>query len=144
MMRRKLNKGAAGGAPSVPTSQTRAGGRDGELSEDNEARPIKGRSKGIRFNEEDDVQDKDTPPTRSRSRKTRSRANFDEPGGDASKSLGLKSALKDISGEGSKSTPGLKLGRVDRSRGSSKSRSAAPRSNSNNRVFHDPSPGVGG
>lgn len=112
----------------------------------------KGRSKSIRFNDEndDDDADEDTPPTRSRSRKARSRVAFNEP----SKSMGaptnLKSALKDA-GDGAKSTPGLQLGRIDRSRGSSKSRSqgwqrsAGARSvSSNNRVFKDPGPGIGG
>ena len=76
------------------------------LSEDNESKPIKSKKKSIRFGNNDEVDFdrdvRDTPPTRSRSRK--GRVAFDEP-------IPTKSALKNAN-TGSKS---------DKSRSRSKS-----------------------
>ena len=98
-----------------------------DLSEDNEARPIRSQSKkrgkkSIKFgggDEEDFERDeKDTPPTRSRSRPGKSRVAFNEP--KVSFGQPLKSAL---AGGANKSTPALKIHKTEKSRGSSRSRS---------------------
>ena len=115
-------------------------GIEDQLEDEEATQVTKGRSKKARFNDDDDDEedaDKDTPPTRSRSRKARSRVAFGEPSGGTN----LKSALKDA-GDGSKSMGNIQFGRVDRSRGSSKSRGRSV--GSNNRVFRDPGHGVGG
>lgn len=115
---------------------------DRDSQSDNEESGRKRRQKSIKFEDDFEREDKDTPPTRSRSRKARSRVAFDD---DGLKGFKLEGNLKNR--DASKSTGALKL----QSRGSSKTRpmSAGVRSggrstSSNNRVFRDPGPGIGG
>ena len=143
MMRRKLGYDKC--FETVGVNPPAVGPLDRGANEDKEARSVKQRrSKSIRFDDGDEfeAEDKDTPPTRSRSRKARSRVAFDEPG---------QKSLFGAGAAGLKSTPALNLKKSDRSRGSSKSRSVPAlrsvggrSSSSNNRVFRDPSSGVGG
>ena len=122
-----------------------------DLVEDDEARPIRSRSrkagkksKSIRFGDDDgdfDREDKDTPPTRSRSR-GRSKVAFDEP--KVSFGQPLKSAL---GGANKSSTPALKIHQTEKSRGSSRSRSKGAgtrRPMGGSRDFSEPKFGIGG
>ena len=138
MLRRSM-----GYAEARPPLRVERGEDRYNLSDEDEARPVKGKRKGksIRFGAGDgdfEREEKDTPPTRSRSRKARPRVAFDEPKS-ASAAPPLKSALA-----GSKSTPAIKFG--GRSEGSrSRGRSAGARSGSSGaRHFPEPKFGIGG
>ena len=166
----------------------RYGSDDGEFSDElYEAVPVKNgkrsrsiKQKELRFGEDDhedldfERDEKDTPPTRSRSRKNRSRKNksrvdFDEPRvafgepkvafGEPKVAFGddkpLKSGFKNAV---SASTPALNIGNIPKSRGSrdgpksrgsSKSRSVGynksmGRSSGGGREFSEPKYGIGG
>lgn len=154
----------------------RNGSDDDEFSDElYEAVPVKSgkrsrsiKQKELRFGEDDhedldfERDEKDTPPTRSRSRKNRSRVAFNEPRvafGEPKVAFGedkpLKSGLKNAI---SASTPALNIGNVPKSRGSrdgpksrgsSKSRSVGynksmGRSSGGGREFSEPKYGIGG
>jgi len=116
-----------------------------ESLSDEEAKLVgKSGARSNRIDDDFEREEKDTPPTRSRSRKARSRVAFDD---DGVSGLKLEKNLK--TRDGSKSTSALKMpaNRNEVSRGSSKSRpvSGVRRTPSaNNRVFRDPGGGVGG
>ena len=130
-----------------PVSGKRRSRKDKARSKSNKrSKSIK--TKEIRFGEDDldfDRDEKDTPPTRSRSRKGRSRVAFNEP---TSKSLAakpLKSALANA--DQAASTPAFKFNKIPKSRGSSKSKSVGFRSagrSSGERNFSEPKYGIGG
>ena len=124
-MRRKMgySKGARG-ATSASLGPEGALASD-RISEDNEALPVKSGKKSIRFgaNQEFDFDrdEKDTPPTRSRSRKGRG-VSFNEANSKSVGSLPLKSALAN-GNQGSRSTSAAPRNRSEKSRSVGRSQS---------------------